>query len=263
MGKLFVLFLFVLPFQLYAQLPVGARYSAMANASAALTGLDALAGNSAGITSLSDIAASLSLENEWLSAPIRTNAFVVVPSAVAHVGLAGAVYETGDAFRELQLAAALGRRVSDRFSIGTRLSYSQLSFSDLEGSMSRLTADLGFQYRFRPNWMWGLELISPIALDRSKEDVVPLFKLGTRFAFSPQTLIALQAAYSARGGADFSIGLEYEVLSWLQLRGGISVDPFMHYGGLGVLMNRFRADGALRIHPQLGVSPQMTLGYAF
>ena len=263
MGKLRFTLLFILPFQLYAQTPVGARYTAMAGPSAALTGLDALAGNPAGITTLSNIAASLSLENEWQSAPIRSNAFLVVPSVIAHIGLSGALYDTGDSLSELQWALAFGRQTNDRLSIGIRLSYRQLSFSGLGDSMSQLAADFGIQYQLRSNWRWGLEVVKPLVLARNNGGESPQFKFGTRFSFSPQTLVALQAAYSVGSDADFALGLEYGVLPWLLVRGGVSVNPFMHHGGLGVLINRFKADGALRIHPQLGLSPQMTLGYAF
>lgn len=263
MRRLLFSLLFSFPFQLYAQLPVSARQSAMANASAALTGLDAVGGNPAGITALTNTSASLSFEKEWLSAPLQSNAFLVIPSAVAHVGLAGAFYYTGDAYSELQGAAVFGRQIKDRFSIGMRINYQQMSFLGLENPISRVSADLGVQYRLRPHWIWGLELINPLAIKHSEGEAAQLIKLGSRFSFSPQTLIALQAAYRSGGAADFAMGLEYELLSWLLLRGGVSIHPFMHYGGAGIVFKRFMVDGALRVHPQLGLSPQMTLGYEF
>lgn len=262
MRRLFLSFLFFLPFQLSAQLPFSARQAAMANTSAALTGSDAIAGNPAGITSVAKTSASLSVENEWLSSPIQTNAFLVVPSAIAHVGLAGALYHTGDAFRELQLATAVSRKINDRFSAGLRLNYQYLSFRQTEEPVRRVSADLGIQYKLRQNWLLGLELINPLAFDNPGGQPAQL-RLGSSYAFSPQTLIALQATYAAGAATDLAVGLEYEVISWLLLRGGISINPFIHYCGAGVVFKRLMIDAAIRVHPQLGMSPQMTIAYAF
>src|SRR5690606_11468545 len=125
-------------------------------------------------------------------------------------------------YRELRLAAALARKFSDRFSAGLRVSYQQHSFVQDGASADRLSADLGFQYKLRPHWALGLELVNPLAPDASGESFRQAVKLGTQYAFSTQTLIAVQAAYAPEGGADLAAGLEYGVLSWLQLRGGVS-----------------------------------------
>lgn len=262
MGKLLFSFLFILPIHLVAQISTGARYSALGNSTAALMGLEALAGNPAGITSVPNVAASLSFKNEWLSAPIQTNVLLLLPSKLAHGGLAAGIYETGGDFRELQMAGTLGRRVNDRFSAGVRVNYRQLSFPGLDASTGLVSADLGIQYQLRRHWVWGLEMVNPFNLSRKHGQGLPIYKLGTHFSFSSQTSIALQTAYSARYGSDVTLGLEYGAWSWLLLRGGLSVNPFVHSVGAGVLIKRFVVDGAMRIHPQLGLSPQISLGYA-
>jgi hypothetical protein len=262
MKRLFVAFLFLFPFQLSAQFYAGARQAAMANASAAMSGLDAVAGNPAGVTALQGAIASLSVEKEWLSGPIQSNGLFVVPTELAHAGLFGSLYQSPE-YRELRLATALARQFSDRFSAGLRVSYQQHSFVQTAASVARLSADLGLQYKLRPHWTLGLELVNPLAQGASRESFRQAVKLGTQYAFSAQTLIALQAAYAPEGGADLAVGLEYGVLPWLQLRGGLSVNPFMHYCGVGLTIRAFRVDGAMRVHPQLGMSPRMRLAYAF
>lgn len=263
MRRLFLSLFIFLPVQLSAQLSLSARLAAMANTSATLSGLDAVAGNPAGIAAVRKTSGSLSAEKEWLSAPIQTNAFLVVPSAIAHVGLAGALYHAGDTYRELQVATAVGKQINSRFSAGLRLNYQHWSFLSQEESFSRLSADLGIQYEFRADWHWGLELINPFAFAQAGAGPAQQLKLGSSYAFSPQTLITLQAAYAVGGASDLALGLEYEVISWLLIRGGVSINPFIHYCGAGVVWKQLMLDAAVRVHPQLGLSPKMTLGYAF
>lgn len=262
MRKFYFILFFFIPFQINAQVYIGARHTAMANASAALTGLDAIGGNPAGISSLNRPSFSLSAEKEWWSVPLQAHAALVVPSALAHIGLLGGTYQAGSDYRAIQMAGVLSRRLGNRFSLGVRLQYQHQFFLPLDESVAGISADVGVQYELRPDWMWGFELVNPLALNIPGTGPLQGLRLGTRYSFSSQTLIALQVAYATGGEADLAVGLEYELLSWLRLRGGVSVNPFLHYSGAGLAFKRLTIDGAVRVHPQLGMSPQIRLAYA-
>ena len=62
---------------------------------------------------------------------------------------------------------------------------------------------------------------------------------------------------------DFSTGIEYNLMRWVSLRGGVSINPFKQYTGIGITYNKIQLDIAVTSHPTLGFSPQIALTYEF
>ena len=62
---------------------------------------------------------------------------------------------------------------------------------------------------------------------------------------------------------DNKVGLEYQVVDQLSLRGGLSSNPFRHYGGFGLAYHKLKMDFAVTSQPILGYSPQVALSYDF
>ena len=62
---------------------------------------------------------------------------------------------------------------------------------------------------------------------------------------------------------DTKLGLEYRLIKWFALRGGMSANPFKQYAGFGLQYHRFALDVASSSHPNLGYSPNLAFSYEF
>jgi hypothetical protein len=78
-----------------------------------------------------------------------------------------------------------------------------------------------------------------------------------------QILLSIDGIYRLSENFDANVGIEYSLVEYLKLRGGISFNHFQQYAGFGIDYQNFLFDVAAILHPRLGVSPQIALSYVF
>src|SRR5690606_21911169 len=123
---------------------------------------------------------------------------------------------------------------------------------------------LGIQYRVNQNWLWGAFIDNPFKVSGNLPSVMPVYvEFGTSYAFSYQLLLAVSAAYQPASHQDLKIGVEYYPFPALAVRGGTSVNPFLRYVGVGMQVSKFTVDLASSFHSSLGVSPLLSVSYAY
>jgi len=253
--RFFIVVLLLLSGKVCAQVNSGARYMAMANAGTALEDVYSLGNNQAGIASIEFPELAFAFQEHFY--PTNTQsvaAMVVIPSKIGAIGLYSNRYAMKHSFAETKSAITYARLLKSKLAVAVTMNYHRLAIPDY-ATTETMSFDLGFQYHLSEEWLWGVQY--------SSFDVPVKLKLGTSYLFSKQVLLALDSEYSFEKSADFRLGLEYSIQSWLKLRGGTSVNPFMHYAGTGLSFRKFNMDAASSFHPQLGISPQLSLGYAF
>lgn len=264
------LFLSVLVFislKTNGQVNSSARFTALANAGTALEDVFSLRGsNQAGITSIKSLKLAFVFEEHFFSSDTRSfAAMLVLPTTIGNLGLYANRYSFERSFEEISAGLTYSRFLVPKLSWATTINYHSLSVSKHD-SHNAISLDLGFQYHLTKEWLWGMHLVNPLGLIVNKESVYELpikLRLGTSYVFSSQLLLAIESEYDWDQHSDFRLGLEYSVLSWLKLRGGTSVSPFQHFVGVGFEFQRLNIDLASSFHPQLGVSPQLSVSYGF
>jgi len=260
------LFLFLFAKKLNAQTTSGARFMAMANAGSALEGVYSLGGNQAGVASVDQLKLALTFHEHNYSTDVRSiAAFFVFPSSIGVLGFYANMYNLGYDLNELRGGLTLSRLLTSKFAVAGTLNYHHRSISEY-GIDKALSFDLGFQYKLSEYWLLGTHFINPLAYistDELSYEIPAQIRLGASYMLSNQVLLAMESRLSMDKYQDFRLGLEYSIITSLNLRGGTSFLPFKRYVGVGVDFNKISVDVASSFHPQLGMSSQFALNYAF
>lgn len=250
----------------FGQAHFGARLAAMANSGNAVKDVWNIQGNPAGITGLHAITAALDY-TKYLFAPqlSRQALALAIPLKNSYVGLGLDRYGIAE-YSEIKVSMALIRKFGKQLAIGLKGNYHQLKISNY-GATTAFSLDVGLLYNWNENLIVGFYISNP-AQQKYKTTALGLvipttIQLGLSYALSDKILIATNVSKALKIQIDAAIGLEYQLLQLLSLRGGLSAQPFKQYAGFGLNYKKIMLDMAIESDPYLGYSPQITLGYVF
>ncbi len=259
------LFLGYSPLCAIAQTTFYARNSALAGATVAL----------ADVRSVNDNQAGLGLTTKkWITAGYITHALLpelstqygafVIPLKNNVFGVDINAYGNG-IYKLQRIGLAYGRSFGP-ISFGFRVNYHQISITEY-GSEGTVSINMGAQFKLTPKTTIGSQLINPTGAAFSsiaESAQAQQIRLGVAHTFSDKLIALVEVDKTA--GTDLTVlgGLEYRIIKLLALRGGFDVNTGSYYGGLGFsLLKSATIDFATRVHPVLGLSPQIDLAYEF
>lgn len=261
-----VLLLLLITVNAKAQKNQGARFTGMGNVGTALQDVYSLVSNPAGIATLKSPTASLSFEKPFLGLDIKSqSALFAFPFKLGVLGYAIHSYGIPNAYSNLKTGLSLARMFGPQLSLAITINYHQLKIPSY-GSNKTFSIEFGAQYMLNENWTIGAHIDNPGRFGFKNENyyVIPsLLHFGNSYQFSEHVLISMEGKYLFHESFDGSLGIEYSMIEWMKLRGGISVNHFQQHVGFGFAYQDFLFDAATTIHPRLGVSPQISLSYVF
>lgn len=244
----------------------GGRFTGMGNAGTALQDVYSLVSNPAGITTLKSPTASLSFERPFLGLDVKSqSALLAFPFRLGVLGYAINSYGIPGAYSNLKTGLSLARMFGPQLSLAITMNYHQLKIPSY-GSNKTFSLEIGAQYIVNENWIIGAHIDNPGSFGFKNENyyIIPtLLHLGNSYQFSEQVLISIEGKYLFNENFDGSLGIEFSMVDWMKLRGGISVNHFQQFVGFGFAYQGFLFDTATTIHPRLGISPQISLSYVF
>lgn len=250
---------------LYAQTNPGPRSISMGSAGMALQDVWSLQQNSAGIAGIERTIFAIGYEQHFLNPELSTqSALFVFPFKHNVFGLSFQRYGFSD-FMEQTAAFAYSRNFGNTLSLAIGFKYHQLAVVNY-GSSRAFSVEAGMQYRLNDRIWIGCHISNPGRSryeEHSGSDIPVTLSFGSSFLFSNKVLIISDIQKDLDAGIDLKLGLEYKLIMWFSLRGGISVNPFKQYGGFGLNYQRFAVDAAISSHPSLGFSPNLSLSYEF
>jgi len=283
---------------------VGARAAAMADAYDPIaSGPEAIFWNAAGLVNVENQGVSIS-DNEWI-ADTR-----VVAGAYARrfgFGTVGFMVEslmygsmdkttvkepngTGETFSAMDMAvgAALGRRLTDRFSVGGTVKFVRLAFSGVEGvdPAMGVAFDVGTQYMtgFRslrmaialqnlgPEMQYGgtYDELQRNRTEWEKEEyesfsLPVIVRLGVAYDPLDSMTVCVNATHPNDGDETLDFGGEWWPHRVFAIRGGYKVnyDEAAYTGGVGFWFGGFRPDLSYTSMGRLGYALRATLNYDF
>jgi hypothetical protein len=203
-----------------------------------------------GVSGLATLTAAVMLPNERLPVAIHLATFGY------------------DAWREWMLRGAVGRRLSERLSLGAAVQYVALQADLFDERAASLSADVGLRFAPNERCALGLTLMN-----------VPRAAIGERTSTGSSSDWAVQAGgewnltndlrllasvgkgrRSPWGG---NVGAEYVAAENLRIGAGISAAPLLPAIGVGYDGRRFAVDVAATVHPVLGTSWGLALAVHF
>lgn len=250
----------------YGQNAVGGRYLAMGNTGAALQGVYSLNVNQAGVSALQRPTVALLYQNHFFNTDIHTQAVMLgVPTRLGVLGVAASRYALTGAYTETKLGFAYGRRFGKELAVALGFNYHQLRIPNYGGSIA-LSVDIGLQYRLSQQMIVGVHYanLGNLGYGTDAFSIVPsVVRGGATYDFAEVVSVSSDVVYYLDNSLDTRVGLEYRLGDWFCFRGGISINPMQQYVGFGVQREQLAVDLTAAFHERLGMSPQISVAYAF
>ena len=239
---------------------LGARAAGLGNASTTFSDVYATFANQAGLASLKGMSIGIFAENRFLLTDLNLYALgFALPTKGGTFGL-GASYFGNGSYNETQIRLGYGIKLADKLSIGAEFDFLSLAIQD-NGSKATMTFGVGIQYQINKLIKVGGHVYNPIrqSLTDQDEDKLPaIVKFGLAFTPSKKAMFAIEAEHNMDHSTLFKVGVEYQVIDILYLRGGFNANPTAFTFGVGLNLKSIDIDIAAGFHPVLGYSPAMS-----
>lgn len=244
----------------------GARSSALGNHTSALSDVFSASNNQAGIGFLKKYAFGISAKNKFLVKELTLmNAAAVLPTKTGVFGLS--VHHAGTSlYSESKIGIAFAKSFGERFSFGLQFDYLNFRISEY-GSKNLFTFEAGVQYFLIPEKLLaGAHINNPLrlTLDEETDEKLPtVMRFGLNYSPSKKVSVLAEIEKDLDFAPVYKAGVEYRVVEKFSLRGGFNANPFQGAFGFGLNLKNLTIDVASLFHPQLGVSPHVSIAYAF
>lgn len=261
----FFIFLGLLNLELKAQENYGPKITALGNAGVAIQDVWSAKKNQAGLAGITKPTISAGYENRFGVKELSTQSAVfALPIKSYTIGAAFQSYGV-DSYNEVKTGLSFAKSFGPNLFLAVGVNYHQINITNY-GNANSLSVDVGVQYKVLPKLWIASHIANPNQSKYSDitDQIIPAhIQFGANYIFSDQLLITSEIEKVLDSGADFKTGIEYKLVKFVALRGGISVNPFKQFAGFGVNYQKVVIDFAVASHPVLGYSPQISLGYEF
>jgi len=270
MNKFLLLFFSILFFAInnFAQYEtIGARSSAMGDASVSFIDIWATFNNPAALGFTDRISMGFSYKNNFLMKELSQMSFAftlpVKKVGVFHFGADRFGYEQ---FSTNKFGIGYSRKFGKIFSLGTQINLHWIHIGDIYGDKVTASGSVSFLVKPMKNWIIAGNVYNitatPISFD-ARDRINTIFRVGSSYTIAEKFLISIEGEASLQYDPTFRAGLEYKPIPLLAIRAGINTYPMSPTFGFGIDYKRVLFDYAGKWHPVLGFSPIGTLSYSF
>lgn len=246
----------------YGQNNQGSRLTAMANNGTAVEDIWSVQANPAGITKILSTAFQFNYQKYWLAKDLSSQALaLVLPLRSKAIGLNLQRYGIAT-YHEIKTGLVFSKQFDHRLAIGLRGNYHQIKISNY-GTSSAFSVDVGLMYQFSKQLSFGLYFNNPSKERHKTKPISSTFHIGVAYQASAKLLIATTISRDLAQSTMAAIGIDYQMIESINLRGGLSLKPFNQYAGFGFNLKKLSIDLSMTSNPNLGYLPQITIGYVF
>jgi hypothetical protein len=165
-------------------------------------------------------------------------------------------------FKQYGVGVTYGRRLFSKLDIATRLHFSQLDLNAY-GKKSIVDADLGLYSTLNKEisfGFWAKNLIHSKV--NSVENTETALHLGFCYAPSDKVKFCAESEKYLSQQVRFKAGIEYNAFKNLAFRAGFQSSPAMPSFGVGYFLKNLKLDLAAALHPNLGLTTALNLGFS-
>ena len=242
----------------------GARGAGMANASLTFTDINSIFTNQAGLGYLEHLSFTAYGERRFLPAD-GLNSFLFGAAyphkSIGTIGLS--VHYFGyDRYNEQKIGLAYARKLFKRMSIGAQFNYIATRIGGGYGTAHSFTFEIGILAKVTKHFHLAAHAFSPARIELRNGDALPsIFKLGAAYLPSDKVRLTAEIEKDLENPFNGRFGVEYNPISILYIRAGVSTSPLMASFGLGIHMKGLKIDVATSYHTVLGFTPSLSLTY--
>ena len=180
-------------------------------------------------------------------------------------GVMGVVFQSygNSEFNRQRMNFGYALPLSNKFNLSGSLGYSSTRISNGYGKAHTLWANIGATYDVRKDWKWAAVLDLPASALKNSEELPATLRIGTTYSFGEQVVLSAQviSTTNAQSSVSYSFGLEYFPAEVFAIRFGMNTFWQTYSMGVGTKFRDCSFDAAAVVHPQLGITPQISLTY--
>ncbi|MEN9943394.1 MAG: hypothetical protein RLZZ91_1395 [Bacteroidota bacterium] len=153
--------------------------------------------------------------------------------------------------------------LSPKLSASGSLGYSSTRIMNGYGVASNFWMNVGATYNVRKDWKWAAVADLPLKSIKNAEDLPATLRLGTTYSFGEQVNLSgqLSSSTSQTSSLSYSFGLEYFPIEVFAFRLGMNTHWQTWSMGVGTRLKNYSLDASATVHPQLGITPQISFTY--
>ena len=262
--SLAAVFIFTSTSLIAQEINCGPRFTAMANTGVAMQDIWSMQSNQAGLAILRQTSVAAAFQSHFFNSGISTQSLIVaVPYHHNVFALSWQTYGLAE-YREHRAALALAKDFGGSVFSALNFSLHQLSINSY-GTALAWSFEAGLQYKVADNVILGTHISNPSrnSYEQGASTLPASVEFGATWKSSVNLLLSSAITKNLRGESGLGCGIEYSLEKRFSLRGGIFTNPLQQFAGLGFNRSSLRIDLAVAVHPSLGYSPQVSLGYEF
>lgn len=223
--------------------------------------------NIAGIAASQEISLFSSYHSHFAFQGLGTSTFGAILPFNTSLSGGLSLMHFGDKFlNQTTAGAGIAHRI-DRFKLGLKLNYQQLSATSTTLSFSRKTVVLEFGgiWSMTRTLDFGAHLYnatqSKWRSGSNRENVPTLMKAGITYRPVHTLQLATEVFSESDHPTSFRCGLQYEPIERVFVRTGIATSSRTHHFGIGFVGGSFVVDYAYDNHSRLGSSHHLSIAY--
>jgi hypothetical protein len=186
---------------------------------------------------------------------------IIFPAAGGGIGVQGNFFGTV-LNKEAELGLAYGRKVGQKMSIGAHFSYCTQRIATLS-QQKQIATEASWQLEITPVLKAGFRIYQPFNLSTTYEDpkLPAVYSSGLGYQPSEQLLFVVELQKEQKRSINCIVGIEYRFAKLLLARIGIQSETASYTLVTGLQIHPFRLDVMASLHPQLGITPGLTLHF--
>lgn len=180
-------------------------------------------------------------------------------------GVMGVVFHSygNTEFVRQRLSLGYALPLSEKFSASASVGYSSTRIGNGYGKAQTLWTNVGATYSVRKDWKWAAVIDLPASSLKNVEELPATLRIGTTYSFGEQVDLSAQVISTTgeQSSLSYSFGLEYVPDQVFSIRFGMNTFWQTWSMGVGAKFGNYAFDAAAVVHPQLGLTPQISLIY--
>lgn len=261
------LLLFTLPFFAASALsqgwqPVGARSSALANASVCLDDAWAYHHNPGALAGIRQFSAGIYYHARFLARELQTQALSIALPLKTGVLSVGSQFYGYEQYRHTRAGIGYSLLLGETIGAGVQVNLQQLRFGGNYGSAITATVEAGMLVKIAEKWDVGMSVLNAgrqRITPHEEERYTTVLRIGTRYRPSKKVSVLCETEKQVVHPITFRAGLEYAPVESFVVRFGAQSGPTTLAFGVGYRKNGFRIDAGTSYHPILGWTPNAGL----
>ncbi len=249
-----------------AQQNTGGRIGAMAESGVVLADSWSINANQAGMRAIVKPVFSVAYQRNVLSTQIVTqSATFQLPKKAYIIGLCVSTYGF-ESYKVQQIGIAVAKSFGPLLSVAMRFNYHQLQIPAY-GKASTYSADVGFLYQFSKQVGIGAHVqnVSNSSFSNTANfSPIPLrIDFGVSYKSTEELLLVAALQQSLNQTPQPKLGIEYQLIPALALRGGLSFNQLKQFAGIGLKIKNMCFDWSIDSQNTVGAGSQISLQYEF